>query len=217
MTVIGTHGKSRSGFWPLGNFPETLAESLEVPVMVVHSSRALVKWKDGASKLRMCAGLDLSNDVLPVLTMLRGFQEAGDCEFTVCHVKRSLPPVDGMPVRAAATAEFMRSVKHEEMTLRRLVRRHVGVSGHSDVEFAAPNTEAHLIEHAHSGKAGVLVVGTHHRYRLGRLFLGSVSRAVLRRSPINVLVVPVTWKAQPAIESRKPTKRTTHPAVQRAG
>jgi nucleotide-binding universal stress UspA family protein len=209
MVVIGTHGKGDAGFWPMGSFAETLAESLDAPVMVIHSAQGITKWGANESNLRVFAGVELSKDALPVLSILRAFRTAGDCELTACHVNHVPPPVDSMLGALDVSPASLRSLVGEEKKLRQLIRGHVGSKVQSDVEIAVLSTGTHLVDLAHTSKADLLIVGTHHRGHLARLFFGSVSRQVLRHSAVNVLCVPVTKRTPPGFRQRQPQSTTS--------
>ena len=58
------------------------------------------------------------------------------------------------------------------------------------VEPGYGTPEGYLFEMASRQKADLIVVGTHQRRGLGRVLLGSVSRAVLHHAKVAVAVVP---------------------------
>ena len=55
--------------------------------------------------------------------------------------------------------------------------------------------EGYLFEMASRQHTDLIVVGTHQRHGLGRVLLGSVSRAVLHHAKIAVAVIPPTESA----------------------
>lgn len=63
-----------------------------------------------------------------------------------------------------------------------------GVTLHAAIREGFPATE--IVAHAESMPADLLVLGTHGRSGLERLFLGSVAERVLRHAPCPVLTVP---------------------------
>jgi nucleotide-binding universal stress UspA family protein len=191
MVVIGTQSRGDSIIWPMGSFSESLAETLDAPVLVVHSGAGIIKWGKRQAPLRVCAGVDLSQDAVPILAVLKELREAGDCKTIVSHVEKGLIPAEGILATLDATPATLRELAKVESKLRRLIRTHVGARLHAEVEVDAKGAGSHLVELGHTERADLLVVGTHHRGFLARLFIGSVSRHVLRHSPLNVLCVPV--------------------------
>jgi nucleotide-binding universal stress UspA family protein len=59
--------------------------------------------------------------------------------------------------------------------------------------------EGYLFEMASRQKIDLIVVGTHQRHGLGRVLLGSVSRAVLHHAKVAVAVIP---PAETAVQQR---------------
>ena len=68
--------------------------------------------------------------------------------------------------------------------------------------------EGYLFEMASRQKVDLIVVGTHQRQGLGRVLLGSVSRAVLHHAKVSVAVVPPAKTATLELSSMK-TKTST--------
>jgi nucleotide-binding universal stress UspA family protein len=58
------------------------------------------------------------------------------------------------------------------------------------VEPGWGNPEGYLFQMASRQHVDLIVVGTHQRHGLGRVLLGSVSRAVLHHAKMTVAVVP---------------------------
>jgi nucleotide-binding universal stress UspA family protein len=56
--------------------------------------------------------------------------------------------------------------------------------------------EGYLFEAATRQKIDLIVVGTHQRHGLGRILLGSVSRAVLHHAKVAVAVIPPSETAE---------------------
>jgi nucleotide-binding universal stress UspA family protein len=65
------------------------------------------------------------------------------------------------------------------------------------VEPGWGNPEGYLFQMASQKHVDLIVVGTHQRHGLGRVLLGSVSRAVLHHATVPVVVVPPASDAAP--------------------
>ncbi len=83
----------------------------------------------------------------------------------------------------------------EKLLERDLKEKCTTVFGSEPVEIRVIPTwtreDAKLLEDAANGHADVILVGTNQRTGLDRFWLGSVSRAILRHAPMNVICVPV--------------------------
>ena len=64
-----------------------------------------------------------------------------------------------------------------------------------------------ILREAEEAKANLIVIGTHGRTGLGRLLMGSVAEAVLRRARCPVLTVKSPAVARPT-ESSKPDRES---------
>ena len=67
-----------------------------------------------------------------------------------------------------------------------------------------------IVDAAQAEGAGVIVVGSHNRGRVGRFFLGSVSEHVVKHASCPVLVVPPTDPDR-AAEPDRPTLHAARP------
>jgi nucleotide-binding universal stress UspA family protein len=114
-------------------------------------------------------------------------------------INRTNPPVQGDFRGSAEVVSVLRRACydcHSNETvwpwyLRRVARDAATVIVEAD--WGTP--EGHLFEMASRQKVDLIVVGTHQRHRLGRVLLGSVSRAVLHHANVAVAVVPPTESA----------------------
>jgi nucleotide-binding universal stress UspA family protein len=76
-----------------------------------------------------------------------------------------------------------------------LLREAAAAAAHDGVEALTVTAEGDAVDEilriAEENNCGLIVLGTHGRGGLPRLFLGSVAEGVLRRSKVPVLVTPV--------------------------
>src|SRR5262249_48839479 len=68
-----------------------------------------------------------------------------------------------------------------------------------------------IIRLAAEVKANLIVMGTHGRTGLGRLMMGSVAEAVLRRAPCPVLTLKAPFSWAPGCRRRKRGRRASWP------
>jgi len=72
-----------------------------------------------------------------------------------------------------------------------------------------------IVREARKAKADLIVIGTHGRRGITRLVMGSDAEAVVRKSPVPVVLVRAEAKAPPAKGSQRPAKGRS-PAMARA-
>jgi len=72
-----------------------------------------------------------------------------------------------------------------------------------------------IVREARKAKADLIVIGTHGRRGITRLVMGSDAEAVVRKSPVPVVLVRVEAKAPPAKGPKRPAKNRA-PAEARA-
>jgi universal stress protein A len=99
-----------------------------------------------------------------------------------------LPVGSGVPGREQTQAEVQREV--EGVRARAAVRPRA-----TSVRVEAGEPSDVILHLAGDGGADLIVMGTHGRTGLGRLLIGSVAEAVLRRSTCPVLTIRVPTKA----------------------
>jgi nucleotide-binding universal stress UspA family protein len=75
-------------------------------------------------------------------------------------------------------------------TLLEHARSAAGAAGVSEVtvRLLAGDPAAHIVDAAHAHRADLIVVSTHGRTGLSRIFVGSVAEHVIRHAPCSVLV-----------------------------
>jgi nucleotide-binding universal stress UspA family protein len=84
------------------------------------------------------------------------------------------------------------------------------------IEASAHDISASIVDDASRWRADLVVIGTHGRSGLERLFLGSVAESVARHAPVPVLLVKseAEGKRQPR-ERKSPTRRATTKSARR--
>jgi len=116
--------------------------------------------------------------------------EIGKCQTTVLY--SSWPPDEGR--RLGYEGSLSLAAKESQKDVERDLAERVATILTSDnvrtiVETGWGTPEGYLFEMASRQKVDLIVVGTHQRHGLGRVLLGSVSRAVLHHAKMSVAVV----------------------------
>ncbi len=133
-----------------------------------------------------------------LLAMETGFTLAQDSE-AVVHFLHVLNPPVGMDPMGSVTPSIPDLEKEAKSQLDSLVPENTpeGMTIRPVVIQGAP--PATIAKFARAKDADLIIVGTHGRTGLGRLFMGSTAEALLRQAPCHVMVVkPRTTVTVPA-------------------
>lgn len=191
MGALGTRGPTQRF---LGSIAERTAEMAPVPTLVVRQGAALEQWLRGKRPLRVFLGFDFTVTAEAAADWVRELRVARPCEVTVGHL--NWPPEDerrfGVLDRPPVTGNAPRL---QELLTRQVGERVRATLGEEQVDVRveqhAGRTDLALIAMAVEARADLVVVGTHQRHGLARLWSGSVSRGVLSEAPVAVTVVPI--------------------------
>ena len=193
LIVIGAvgHGLARRLF--VGSVAERTAESSPIPTLVVRPGGGLAPWIRGEQGLKILVGYDFSAASDAALRWVNQLGEIEKLQATVLY--SNWPPDEARrlgyegPLPLAGNPEKIQ--KNLERDLKKRVTRFLPkqkVTAIVEPGWGTP--EGYLFEMASRQKIDLIVVGTHQRQGLGRVLLGSVSRAVLHHAKVSVAVVP---------------------------
>jgi len=181
LVVVGGTGTGGFARALLGSVSERVVRHVHCPAVVARPSTA------GGPVL---AGTDFSDPTLPALRA--GLAEARrlKVKLMLCHFLEiaalvAAPPMEALiPLPADSITNLERSARE------RLVEAAQKI-GASDAELHVGIGEPGrgLVELAEKRGAGLVVVGTHGRTGLARVFMGSVAERVVRHAPCSVQVV----------------------------
>ncbi|MET9675359.1 universal stress protein [Streptomyces sp. NPDC006482] len=208
LLVTGSRGHGGFVTLLLGSTSRTLAMTAPCPLVVVpHEARASEQAEGGAGEGKGRILLGLHPEETPDEVVAFAFEAAHHRGVPLEAVTAfRLPPQPGALLAAPSPAlqvppplpeaddsvELVRGAEQEqEERLRPFAARWPDVEV---VPSVAPGDAAgRLVEG--SRDAGLVVVGRHHRHRLGSLLIGSVAHAVLHHAHCPVAVVPPTGDA----------------------
>lgn len=181
LVVVGAATKGPVDRWALGSFSEQVAESSPVPTLVLRNPAAFAEWGWNGRSLRILAAVDLRAGSESVLRWVKELGRGGPFVVTPCHVRwqtdRDTP--DLQPQLQRELKKLGRDQLATELP-DALVVQTTGEIG------------AAIIESAWRVNADLIVVGTHQRHGLSRLFSGSVSRRLLHETGLNIACVPTS-------------------------
>src|SRR5215475_2311807 len=193
LIVVGAVGHGLARRLLVGSVAERTAEASPVPTLVARPKSTLAAWIDGKHVLKILVGYDFSAASDAALGWVNELSKIGKLETTVLYT--NWPPDEARrlgyegPLPLAANPEEIQ--KNLERDLKKRIA--IFVSKQKVTAMVEPGwgtPEGYLFEMASRQKIDLMVVGTHQRRGLGRVLLGSVSRAVLHHAKMSVAVVP---------------------------
>ena len=193
LIVIGAVGHGLGRRLLVGSVAERTAESSPIPTLVLRPGGRLASWVRDEAKLRVLVGYDFSAASDAALRWVNELGKIGKLEITVLYT--NWPPDEarrlGYEGPLPLTANPEKIQKNLERDLKKRVARFLPKEkANAIVEPGWGTPEGYLFEMASRQKADLIVVGTHQRRGLGRVLLGSVSRAVLHHAKMSVAVIP---------------------------
>ncbi|AFE07096.1 universal stress family protein [Corallococcus coralloides DSM 2259] len=200
--VMSAAPREETPFLGLGGTVDRMAQALTVPFLVVRESEALEAWARGERPLRVMVGLDRSRpyevarDWVKALSRFGPLEVVGGRIFWVSEEAKRLGLV------------HPRSYKDVSLDLREVLEREAdslleplrmpGVTVRARLEPGLGRVADHLVALAEEEHVDVLVVGTHHRKALARLW--SVSQHARRLASMSVVSVPVLTAEQGSVK-----------------
>jgi nucleotide-binding universal stress UspA family protein len=177
----------------LGSVAERVAQSSPVPVLVVRDGPSLRAWARGDEPLRIMVGVELSPTSKAALRWAAELRSRARCELTIAQI--AWPPREHRRLGIPPPMPLDHLVPEVRETLERDLRSWAGaLPGEGETSFVVSHgwgrVDIHLADLAAEAKADLVVVGTHRRAGLARMWLGSVSRGVLHHALTNVVCVP---------------------------
>jgi nucleotide-binding universal stress UspA family protein len=193
LIVIGAVGHGIGRRLLIGSVAERTAENSPVPTLVVRPGGRIPSWVRGKNGLKVLVGYDFSAASDAALAWVNHLGKIGKLEITVLYT--NWPPDEARrlgyegPLPLAANPEEIQ--KNLERDLKKRIAKFLSkqkVTAIVEPGWGTP--EGYLFEIASRQEMDLIVVGTHQRRGLGRVLLGSVSRAVLHHAKMSVAVVP---------------------------
>jgi len=200
LVVMGAVGHGLPRRLLVGSVAERTAEVSPVPTLVVRPASRLGSWIRREHELKVLVGYDFSGASDAALNWVNQLTEIGKFQAMVLY--SNWPPDEARrlgnegPLPLAANPKEIQ--ENLEGDLKKRIARFLSkqkVTAIVEPGWGTP--EGYLFEMASRQKVDLIVVGTHQRHGLGRVLLGSVSRAVLHHANVAVAVVPPAETAVP--------------------
>lgn len=190
LLVVGSAGHGAGSLARLGSTSERLGTETAVPVLVVREPDTFLAWSQGLP-MRVLVGIDDSRASASAVRWLETLRAAAPIDVVVGRVYYAdeARQAYGLP-RRAAFSEVDPAL--ESLIERDLKRRVPRLAGQGELAWRARlgvgRVGDHLLELAEAERCQLVVVGTHGRTGLSRMW--SVSAAALHLSRMSVAVVP---------------------------
>lgn len=204
--VISALGTRKASEWQLGGSADRIAQLATCPVLVIRDPEPLSAWLDGRKPLRVLLGLDRTRVSEDALRFVGALRKAAPVDLTALHLYWAADEYRRLGFGG------IRSLVEADPELERILQRELEAEvgqlpgeGRRDlrVELCLGRASDRINAIAESMGAELIVVGSHRRNLLDRLWNGSTSREVLRRAHASVACVT----AAPGAEEEKPIRQ----------
>lgn len=207
--VVAAAPREETPFLGLGGTVDRMAQALEVPFLVVREGTALEAWARGERPLRVMLGVDRSRPFEVARDWVKALAKCGPLEVVGGRVFWVSEEANRLGLEHPhsykdVSPELREALEHEVYTLLEPLRS-AGLPVRTRLEPGLGRVADHLVALASEEQADLLVVGTHHRKALARLW--SVSHHARRLASMSVVSVPVL-AAEQALEAEPPRVRT---------
>jgi len=142
---------------------------------------------------RILIPTDGSKSANRALKISIGFAVEQAAKVRIVHILEDLPwqfNISPMAIDMTPLLKSWRKSGEDILKKASLQAKKAGVTAEESlIEAIGENPSKLINDEAHTWKADLIIVGTHGRHGLERLFLGSVAEGIARSSPIPVMLV----------------------------
>lgn len=189
--VVGAHGQQRASGRRIGLHTERVAQRAGVPVLVVREARPFRAWAVEQAPLRIVLGAELSLSTDSAVARVEELRALGPCG--VRAVRLFWPPTEFQRLGFSGARSYLEIDPAVTRALTDELRDRLprdGAGYELRVEPHLGSLGERLASIAEQDGADLLVVGSHDRNVMERIWEGSVSHAALHHAHTAVLCVP---------------------------
>jgi nucleotide-binding universal stress UspA family protein len=192
LVVLGSHGRRPLPRLLMGSVAESALLRIEQPVLVVPSQEKGEPELPTDRRWRIAVGVDLSNTTAAALDWVRELRAGVACDVVLIHLYWPIAEYTRFGQRGPRA--FFEADPATVALLERSLAPHIGtLPGIGDTTLRIlpswGSLGERLIDEAKSEKADLLVLGTHHRHGLARLWHGSTVPGALHTAALPVVCV----------------------------
>jgi nucleotide-binding universal stress UspA family protein len=201
LVVISSLGHRSESRWLLGSVAERVARTSPVGVLVARGAAAFDAWARSERPLRVLVGVDFSATSDAALQWVGTLRQCGPCDVIAAHVY--WPPDEYRRLGFHGPIDLSHIHPEVQRVLTRHLQARVGeLPGAGALEVCiwtgAPPAGDHLIQLAEREHVDLIVVGTHQRSGLSRVWHGSIALGVLCGAGMSVACIPAPSRVEPA-------------------
>jgi nucleotide-binding universal stress UspA family protein len=208
LIVVGAHGQQRASGRHIGIHSERVAQRSGVPVLVVREAKPFRAWASDQASLKIVLGAELSLSTDSAIAQVEQLRALGPCE--VSAVRLFWPPTEFQRLGFSGARSYLEIDPAVTNVLSDEVRERLPADGSGyklRVEPHLGSLGERLASIAEQDHADLIVIGSHERNVVERIWEGSVSHATLHHAHTAVLCVPFDDSHSHAQASLRPRAR----------
>ena len=187
LIVLGTHGRTGLQRAFLGSTTEGVLRSTSIPVITVHAD---VRPPAEGRFRTVFVAVDDSDPSDAAVMLAAELTRTNNAKCLVCHVFDAGDAYETAGLYGYEPSEILTRLRRQALaTVDRAIEHGGFPPGAARGIVVDDQADRGIVGEATRQGADIIVVGSHGRRGLRRLFLGSIAEHVVRHSPVPVLVV----------------------------
>jgi nucleotide-binding universal stress UspA family protein len=189
VLAVGTRAQRSSHLF--GETAERVARKSVVPVLTLREPERMIAWLQGQQPLRILIGSDLGHAATAARAFAGQLAKLGACSTEIIYVVSPADIHKRMGIQASPYDHHL-TVEEESALLRELTRTAPPAEKEAKLRVipARGSPDAYLVTLAEQENFDLVLVGQRQQSLLEQFWSGSVSRGVIRASPVSTLCVP---------------------------